>query len=105
MRGRLRHMVRKDNDAGSQPNDENPEWTTEEIAHASPALDVIGDIFGVSIAETLRRGRGRPAKLDSKINQTLRLDRDVLDAYRQLGGGWQVRMNDVLREHMPRPHQ
>jgi len=49
----------------------------------------------------LRRGRGRPAKADKKVNQTLRLDADVLDAYRRSGPGWQALMNRVLRQHMP----
>lgn len=55
-----------------------------------------------SAAETVRRGRGRPPKEDHKINQTLRLDRDVVVAYRHEGSGWQSRINDVLREHMPK---
>jgi uncharacterized protein (DUF4415 family) len=36
------------------------------------------------------------------VNQTLRLDPDVLDAYRRQGPGWQAQMNAVLRQHMPR---
>jgi uncharacterized protein (DUF4415 family) len=35
-----------------------------------------------------------------KINQTLRLDADVIDAYRRQGRGWQTRINAVLRAHM-----
>ncbi len=49
----------------------------------------------------LRRGRGRPAKPDRKVDQTLRLDPDVVVAYRREGAGWQAQMNDVLRRHMP----
>jgi uncharacterized protein (DUF4415 family) len=49
----------------------------------------------------LKRGRGRPAKADRKVNQTLRLDADVLEAYRREGRGWQSRINRVLRAHMP----
>jgi uncharacterized protein (DUF4415 family) len=50
----------------------------------------------------MRRGRGRPRKPDKKVNQTLRLDADVLEAYRQEGKGWQTRINEVLRQHKPR---
>ena len=50
----------------------------------------------------MRRGRGRPKKADRKVNQTLRLDQDVLDAFREEGSGWQARINQVLRENMPR---
>jgi uncharacterized protein (DUF4415 family) len=49
----------------------------------------------------MRRRPGRPEKADKKINQTLRLDADVLNAYRQEGRGWQTRINQVLRDHMP----
>ena len=52
--------------------------------------------------ELARRGRGRPAKPNRKVNQTLRLDPDVLEAYRREGPGWQALMNEVLRQHMPR---
>jgi uncharacterized protein (DUF4415 family) len=53
--------------------------------------------------ELIRRGRGRPTKLDRKVNQTLRLDPDVVEAYRREGPGWQAHMkNDVLRQHIPR---
>ncbi|WP_428542084.1 BrnA antitoxin family protein [Rhodopila sp.] len=85
----------------SRPDEENPEWSREQIRNARPALEVFAEVFGPAAAEMLRRGRGRPAKADTKINQTLRLDADVLDAYRRSGPGWQVRMNQVLREHMP----
>jgi uncharacterized protein (DUF4415 family) len=81
---------------------ENPEWTREEIRTARPALEAIVDIFGTQAAETIRRRGGRPAKADRKVNQTLRLDPDVLDAYKQEGSGWQAHMNEVLRQHMPR---
>jgi uncharacterized protein (DUF4415 family) len=35
------------------------------------------------------------------VNQTIRLDPDVLAAYQQQGRGWQTLINTVLREHMP----
>ena len=94
-------MDRKGDDAASRPDDDNPEWTREQIRDARPALEVIAGVFGPEAARTLRRG-GRPAKADRKVNQTLRLDPDVLEAYRRKGPGWQALMNDVLRQHMPR---
>ena len=90
-------MGRKDDDPASSPDEENPEWSREQIRNARPALEVFAEVFGPAAAEMLRRGRGRPAKADRKVNQTLRL----LDAYRRSGPGWQARMNQVLREHMP----
>ena len=34
---------------------------------------------------------------------TLRLDPDVLDAFRREGAGWQSRINQILRNNMPKP--
>jgi uncharacterized protein (DUF4415 family) len=94
-------MSNKNGDAASQPDEENPEWTRADFRRARPALEVVGEVFGAEAAETLRRGRGRPPKEDRKVNQTLRLDVDVLEAYRSAGKGWQALINDVLRRHMP----
>jgi uncharacterized protein (DUF4415 family) len=94
-------MSKRDDDVVSRPDPENPEWTRDEMRNALPALTVIGDMFGATAAEALRRGPGRPPKPDRKVNQTLRLDADVLEAYRRQGPGWQTHMNDVLRTHMP----
>ena len=55
-------MSKKKDDAASRPDEENPEWTREEIRNARPALEVIEELFGAKAAEELRRGRGRPPK-------------------------------------------
>jgi uncharacterized protein (DUF4415 family) len=96
-------MAKRNDDRASRPDDENPEWTREEIRRARPALEVVADAFGSDAADALRRGRGRPEKPNRKVNQTLRLDPDVLEAYRHQGSGWQTRINEVLRQHMPKP--
>jgi len=47
------------------------------------------------------RKRGRPVgsvAAKRKVPTTIRLDEDVLDAFRHTGAGWQTRMNAVLRE-------
>jgi uncharacterized protein (DUF4415 family) len=95
-------MSKRKDDTASRPDDENPEWTQEDFRQARPALEVIAEVFGDKAAATVRRGRGRPPKEDRKVNQTLRLDPDVLEAYRVEGSGWQARINEVLREHMPK---
>jgi uncharacterized protein (DUF4415 family) len=90
-------------DWASRSDDDNPEWTKEDFARARPAAEVLPEFIGKNAAEELvRRGRGRPKKADRKVNQTLRLDQDVLDAFREEGSGWQARINQVLRENMPR---
>jgi uncharacterized protein (DUF4415 family) len=91
---------RKDGPA-AKPDKDNPEWTAAEIKKARPALDVVGEVFGKHASAALRRGRGRPPKEDRKVNQTIRIDADVLAAYRQQGKGWQTRINEVLRQNMP----
>jgi uncharacterized protein (DUF4415 family) len=89
-------------DPASRPDEENPEATREQMLNARPALEVITEVFGPEAAEMLRRGRGRPAKPDRKVNQTLRLDPDVLEHFKQQGPGWQARMNAALRSAMER---
>lgn len=44
------------------------------------------------------RGRGRPAGSGTKVATSLRLDGDLLQAFKETGDGWQTRMNDALRE-------
>jgi uncharacterized protein (DUF4415 family) len=44
------------------------------------------------------RGRGRPAGSGTKVATSLRLDRDLVDAFKATGIGWQTRLNDALRE-------
>jgi len=94
-------MKKKDDGRASLPDDDNPEWTRDDFVKARPAIEVFANVFGSQAAETIRRGRGRPPKALKKVNQTLRLDADVLDAYRRDGRGWQTRINEVLRANMP----
>ncbi|MCL2656838.1 MAG: BrnA antitoxin family protein [Betaproteobacteria bacterium] len=42
--------------------------------------------------------RGRPAGSGVKEQVAIRFDREVLDAFRAEGPGWQTRMNDALRD-------
>ena len=48
--------------------------------------------------EAMRRQRGRPAGSGTKEQVAIRFDRDVLDALRATGKGWQTRVNDAMRE-------
>jgi len=87
----------------SRPDDDNPVWTKRDFAKAQPAAEVLSKFIGENATQQLmRRSRGRPPKADKKVNQTLRLDPDVLEAFRQEGSGWQARINQILRENMPR---
>jgi uncharacterized protein (DUF4415 family) len=93
-------MPTKKKDVAPKLDDENPEWTRKDFERARQALPLIGEVFGVDAAQAVARRRGRPRKASPKINQTLRLDADVVESYRRHGRGWQTRINAVLRAHM-----
>jgi len=46
--------------------------------------------------------RGRPRAAARKVSTTIRLDADVLAAFRKGGGGWQTRLNAALRDWLER---
>lgn len=50
-------MAKKDSDSEARADDENPEWTREEIRDARPALDVFAALFGTEATQTLTRGQ------------------------------------------------
>jgi len=42
--------------------------------------------------------RGRPPAENPKVHTGLRLDADVLDAFKAGGRGWQTRINEALKD-------
>lgn len=54
---------------------------------------------------TVKRGRGRPASGVKRPTLNMRVDPEVLDAFKATGPGWQTRINaalkDWLRTHSP----
>ena len=42
--------------------------------------------------------RGRPKAEETKLSTTIRIDRDVLSAFKKGGPGWQTRINAALRD-------
>ena len=81
----------------SRPDAENPEWTAEEIRKARPLMETLPK----EAVEAIRRYRGQrgPQKSPTKELVSLRVDRDVVDAYRATGPGWQTRANAALRAY------
>ena len=79
----------------SRPDAENPEWTSEDFRRARPALEVLPK----EALDAIRRYRGQrgPQKRPTKELISLRVDRDVVAAYRATGAGWQTRANEALR--------
>ena len=81
----------------SQPDAENPELTEEDFRRARPALEVLPK----NVVAAIRRYRGQrgPQKNPTKELVSLRIDREVVEAYRATGAGWQTRANEALRAY------
>ena len=83
-----------------------PELTDAELGEFRPASEVLPEVLGKEKAAALMRRRGRPALPESerKVSMSIRYDRDLIEAFRATGEGWQSRMNDVLREYAKSHH-
>ena len=72
--------------------DDNPPLTKARLAKMRPAAEVMPNLVAAA-----KRRRGRPAEgTQPKVPVSLRLDPDVLNAYKATGDGWQRRINDTL---------
>ena len=69
-----------------------PEATDEQLAQAKPFAEAFPDL-----AESIKRGRGRPAIQKPLRQISIRLDPDVVDKFKATGKGWQSRINQVLK--------
>ncbi len=67
------------------------ELTDEELAQAKPFAEMFPEL-----AASIKRARGKQ-KTPTKELISLRVDRDVVAAYRASGRGWQGRMNAALK--------
>jgi uncharacterized protein (DUF4415 family) len=47
---------------------------------------------------SIKRGRGRPTTAVKRPTLNMRVDADVLEAFKATGQGWQTRINAALRE-------
>jgi uncharacterized protein (DUF4415 family) len=78
---------------------ENPEATDEWFAKARPAKDVLAELVGQEAAQAmLKPKRGRPVLESPKAHVNIRLDADILGAFKGTGAGWQTRVNNALRD-------
>jgi uncharacterized protein (DUF4415 family) len=68
---------------GISEDPDNPEWTEENFRNARPFAEAFPEL-----AESIRRSRGRPAVEQPKRQISLRLDPDVIDAFKATGKGW-----------------
>lgn len=74
-----------------------PPLTDEELASLRPAKEALPPEIYEALME-MQRQRGRPPLDTPKKQVTLRLDADVLEAFRSGGKGWQSRVNAALRK-------
>ncbi len=81
--------------AGIDADPDAREWTAEDVAHAVPAAQAMPPDLYRDLVE--RRVRG-PGKAPAKELISVRLDRDLLEALRASGPGWQARINETLRK-------
>lgn len=72
---------------------ESPELTQAEIATARSFTEAFP-----ALVEAARRSIGRPKSANPKIAVSLRLDPDVVAAFKASGQGWQSRINAALRK-------
>jgi len=86
-------------------DDDSPEWTEEMFAKARPGREVLPPEVIAAFEQARARRRGRPPLGDApKIAVKIRLDSDVVEAYRATGRNWQTRLNADLRlAILPRP--
>ena len=83
-----------------RPDADNPEWTEEDFSRARPALEVLPK----DVVAAIRRYRGQRGRQKNPTKEliSLRVDRDVLAAYRASGAGWQAKANEALRAYAKR---
>lgn len=79
------------------PDHDIPEMTDAHFAAAKRMRDAMPEVV-----DAFKRGRGRPRVERPKTRVSLRLDPDVVAAYRATGKGWQKRINDTLARAVSR---
>ena len=81
------------------PDDDAPEADADWFSRAKQAAELLPALLGAdTAAEMLKPRRGRPPSSAPKLHVNIRLDADVLDAFKRTGPGWQTRLNTALRE-------
>jgi uncharacterized protein (DUF4415 family) len=75
-------------------DDDNPEWTEQDFKDARPAWEMLPPEILAAFPNTPRGPQVAP----TKVQVTLRLDRDIVERYRATGRGWQTRINETLKK-------
>ncbi|MCG1018568.1 MULTISPECIES: BrnA antitoxin family protein [Burkholderiaceae] len=83
---------------GIAADPETREWTDEDFAQAKPASEVLpSKVYAALVA---KRPRGRPKAEETKVFTAIRLDADLVEAFKATGKGWQTRVNAALRQYL-----
>ncbi len=84
--------------AGIDADPDARELDAQWFAKAKPASEALPhDMYATSVA---KRPRGRPKADETKVFTAIRLDADVLNAFKSTGKGWQTRVNLALRQYI-----
>ena len=68
-------------------------------SQAKPAHEALpAQMYEALVA--LKRPRGRPKAEATKVFTAIRLDADLLSAFKATGKGWQTRVNSALRQYI-----
>lgn len=76
--------------------DDNPPLTKAQLRKMRPASEVVPQIVEAA------RKAGRPPMEQTKVPVSIRLDANVLDAFKATGPGWQGRINATLAKAAPK---
>jgi len=81
-------------------DEDNPEWTAEDISRARPASEVLPKLFGSELAQDMLKPRGRPRAAHPKERINIRLSYEVIQHFKSSGEGWQTRIDAALRDYI-----
>ena len=85
--------------AGIAADPDSRELTQAWFDKAKPASEVFApETYAALVA--MKRPRGRPKADETKVFTAIRLDADLLGAFKATGKGWQTRVNAALRQYI-----
>lgn len=92
---------RKNSDSRRLDQDDAPELTDADLARGTWRIGERKVTREEAMTAIAGRRPGRPLG-SNKESTTIRFDRDVLEAFRRGGPGWQSRINAALRDWLRR---
>jgi uncharacterized protein (DUF4415 family) len=85
--------------AGIAADPDNPELDDAWFKRARPAKEVLPpQVYEGLVALQRHLGQHGPQKAPRKLAVTMRYDPEVIEAFRAGGKGWQMRMNEALKD-------